>query len=375
MIQVLKPKFRVDETIEEIKECLEKGWTGIGFKTEKFEDEWKSYSGFRNAHFLNSATAGLHLAIKIFKEELDWRDGDEIITSPLTFVSTNHAILYENLSPVFADVDKSLCLDPDVVRKLITKNTRAVIYVGVGGNAENYLEIKKICEEYKITFILDAAHMSGTKWRIDGSHVGLDADCTVFSYQAVKNCPSSDAGMVCFKSNDMDSRARRLSWLGIDKSTYDRYSESSYKWRYEVPDLGYKYNGNSIAASICLVSLKYLDVDNSYRRRLSDIYTEHLSQLEDVEIIHHSEDILSSRHLFQISVNNRDALIDKLARKGIYCGVHYVANNTYSIYRKYRSDSRLAESYSSSLISLPLHLGVTDDDVIKIAAEISGQES
>ena len=111
-IPLFKPKFRVDEVLSEIKECLDIGWTGIGYKTDQFEKLWCEYTQFKNCHFLNSATAGLHLAIRIFKDECNWSDGDEVIAPALTFVSTNHAILYESLTPVFSDIDSSLCLDP-----------------------------------------------------------------------------------------------------------------------------------------------------------------------------------------------------------------------------------------------------------------------
>ena len=370
-IQVLKPTFRVDETLTEIRECLEKGWTGIGFKTEQFETAWKEYSGFENAHFLNSATSGLHLAVKIFKDSYGWKDGDEVITTSLTFVSSNHAILYEGLSPVFADVDESLCLRPASVEPLISTKTKAIMYVGIGGNAEHYKEIRELCTKHNLIFILDAAHMAGTKWRDTGLHVGLDADCTVFSYQAVKNCPSSDSGMICFKLAELDDRARKLSWLGIDKSTYDRYSESSYKWRYDVPQLGYKYNGNSITAAMCLVSLRYLDQDNQYRRHLSELYIKHLPKDPAIQIISHSDLVASSRHLFQIAFGDRDRLIDSLAKKGIYCGVHYVANHNYPIYKNFKADVINADRFSNSLISLPLHLGLTEDDIEYISKQIS----
>ena len=107
-IQLFVPTFRIDECLDEIKECLEKGWTGIGYKTVEFEEKWKAYTGLNNAHFLNSDTAALHLAGKVFKIQNKWNDGDEIISTPLTFVSTNHAIMYENLKVVFADVDEYL---------------------------------------------------------------------------------------------------------------------------------------------------------------------------------------------------------------------------------------------------------------------------
>lgn len=130
-INVLKPKYRTQEILDEIKICLDRGWTGMGFKTIEFEEAWKEYTGLPHAHFLQSNTVGLHLALNIFKSQEGWDDGDEIITTPLTFVSTNHSILYERLKPVFADVDKTLCLDPKSVEDRITNKTRAVMYVGM----------------------------------------------------------------------------------------------------------------------------------------------------------------------------------------------------------------------------------------------------
>jgi dTDP-4-amino-4,6-dideoxygalactose transaminase len=133
-IQVFKPTYRVEETLELIKECMEIGWTGMGFKTIEMETKWKEYTGVTNAHFLNSATAGLHVAVALFKAKYGWEDGDEIISTPLTFVSTNHAIKYERMQPIFADVDEFLCLDPEDIKRKITPKTRAVIFVGLGGS-------------------------------------------------------------------------------------------------------------------------------------------------------------------------------------------------------------------------------------------------
>lgn len=370
VIQVFKPYFRTEEILGEIRECLERGWTGIGFKTEAIETEWTKYSGFKHAHFLNSATSGLHLAFNIFKQVLGWRDGDEVISTPLTFVSTNHAILYEGLNPVFADVDESLCLSPESVEKAITARTRAVIFVGIGGNAANYREIRELCRKRNLVFILDAAHMAGTRWIEDGVHVGLDADCAIFSFQAVKNCPSADAGMICFSDQNLDAKARKLSWLGIDKSTYSRYSESAYKWRYDVDEVGFKYHGNSIIASLCLVSLRYLEEDNTHRRRIAAMYDERLSGRSDIQLFRHSDSIISSRHAYQIGCERRDALIDRMAVAGIYCGVHYVSNANYRPYHEFKNLGMRAQYYSDRLVSLPLHLGIGEAEVDRIVSEI-----
>ena len=133
-VQLFVPQYRIEECLSEIRTCLETGWTGAGFKTIEFETAWKKYTGLPNCHFLSSATAGLHLAVKLLKISNGWEDDAEIITTPLTFVSTNHAILYEQLTPIFADVDEYLCLDPKSVEKLITEKTKAVMFVGLGGN-------------------------------------------------------------------------------------------------------------------------------------------------------------------------------------------------------------------------------------------------
>jgi len=227
ILNVFKPQYRTEEVLDGIRECLQSGWTGMGNKTEEFEKAFTTYTGFSNAHFVNSATAGLHLALNTFKKLYDWNDGDEIITTPITFVSTNHAILYENLTPVFADVDDQLCLDPESVKQLITSKTKALMFVGLGGNVGQYHTLRQICTEYNLKLIYDAAHSMGTKVHraFDGvgsslHQVGWDSDAVVFSFQAVKNLPTADSGMVCFLENKADLLARQISWLGIDKDTF-----------------------------------------------------------------------------------------------------------------------------------------------------------
>ena len=198
-----------------MSECLDKGWSGLGFKTLEIEEKWKQYTGLENAHFLNSNTSGLHLALKILKDINKWSDYDEVITSPFTFVSTNHSIFYENLTPIFADVDEFLCLDPISVETRITKRTRAVLFTGIGGNAGQLYRIIDLCKKYDLKIILDAAHMSGT-WIFDNQydnlknkeHIGKQVDVSIFSFQAVKNLPTADSGMICFNNKDYDTIAR-----------------------------------------------------------------------------------------------------------------------------------------------------------------------
>lgn len=367
--QLFVPKFRVDECLEAIRECLEKGWTGLGFKTVEIENAWKAYTGLPHAHFLSSNTVGLHLAVELFKRKYGWADGDEVITTPLTFVSSNHAIVYSNLKPVFADVDEYLCLDPASVEARITDKTRAVMFVGMGGNTGQYARIVELCRQRKIKLILDAAHMAGT--RFEGSTVGADADVIIYSFQAVKNLPTADSGMICFKEQEDDERARKLSWLGINKDTYARTaSQGAYKWMYEVEELGYKYHGNSIMAAIALVSLKYLDGDNAYRRQLAAWYRNAVGTQSEIRFVPVAPGCESSTHLLQIRVKNRDALMLALNEHGVYPGVHYRDNTDYEMYSYGAGSCPNAHRAAAEIVSLPMHMGITKADVDEISALI-----
>lgn len=364
--QLFVPHFRVNECLEEIRECLEKGWTGLGFKTVAFEEAWKQYTGLPHAHFLSSNTVGLHLAFHMMKTRCGWADDAEVITTPLTFVSTNHAIVQAGLKPVFADVDQYLCLDPADVEKKITPKTAAVIFVGLGGNIGQYGRVRELCRERGLKLVLDAAHMAGT--RVGGKHVGHDADVAVFSFQAVKNLATADSGMICFADAEDDARARKLTWLGIDKDTYSRTtSQGTYKWMYEVEELGFKYHGNSIMAALGLVSLRYLDRDNAYRRQLADWYEQALPSIKHIQVVPVAPGCESSRHLFQIRSSKRDELMLAFHANEIYPGVHYRDNTDYTLYAEGSGTCPQAARASREILSLPMHMGVTHADVLAIA--------
>ncbi|SDB63070.1 DegT/DnrJ/EryC1/StrS aminotransferase family protein [Butyrivibrio sp. INlla16] len=369
-IQLFKAKYEVDECLAEIRECLEVGWTGLGFKTVQFEDAWKEYTGLPFAHYLNSSTIGLYLSVEILKEENGWQDDDEIITTPLTFVSTNHAILKSNMKAVFADIDDTMCLDPKSVRERITDKTKAIMYVGLGGNTGNYSEIVKICKEHNLKLILDAAHMAGT--RVNGEIPGSEADVVIYSFQAVKNLPTGDSGMICFKNGNYDEIVRKKAWLGINKDTYARTTNmGNYKWKYDVEYVGDKAHGNSIMASIGKVQLKYLDRDNAYRRQLVNWYKERLSKYSDkIKFVRIEEGCESSCHLFQILVENRDELMLHLNAAEIFPGVHYADNTNYRMYSYAKGTCPYAEYVSDHTLTLPMNLYLTYEDVQYICDKV-----
>ena len=370
-IQVLKPKFHVDECLSGVRECLERGWTGMGFKTVEFEEKWRAYTRHKNAYYLNSNTAGLHLAVKILKLQNGWQDGDEIISTPITFVSTNHAIMYENLHVTFADVDEYLCLDPEDVERKITDKTRAVMFVGYGGRVGRLEEIIAICRKHGLKLILDAAHMSGT--RVNGVFPGTweGVDVTVYSFQAVKNLATGDSGMICFADDKLDQIARKMAWLGINKDTYARSNQGSYKWKYDVDYLGYKYNGNAIMAAIGLVQLQYLDEENARRREIVKMYDEGFRNNPKIQIVPAPYAEECAYHIYEIMVPDREALLSKLAEDDIYGGVHYRDNTEYEMYAYAKGTCPKAHEVSQHLFTVPLHMWLTDEDVQLIIEKIN----
>ncbi|MCQ2361636.1 MAG: DegT/DnrJ/EryC1/StrS family aminotransferase [Acidaminococcaceae bacterium] len=365
-LQVLKPKFHTEECLEEIRECLDCGWPGVGYKTVQFEEAWKKYTGHAHAYYLCSNSVGLHLAVKILKMQNGWQDRDEIISTPITFVVTNHAIMYENLHPVFADVDEYLCLDPKDVEKKITAKTRAVVFVGYGGRTGRLKEIIEICRKHHLKLILDAAHMAGT--RVDGVFPGTweGIDVTVYSFQPVKNLPTGDSGMICWADVKGDEITRQLAWFGLNKDTYARRNQGTYAWQYDVNYLGYKYNGNSVMAAIALVQLKYLDEDNARRRSIVNMYNEAFKDNPSIKIIPFNNLDECSCHIYVLAVPDRNKIMDELERNGIYAGVHYRDNTEYAMYSYAHGTCPHAHSVSDHLITLPMHLWMTDGDVGKV---------
>ena len=279
--------------------------------------------------------------------------------------------MYENLKPVFADVDEYLCMDPEDVEKKITERTKAVIFVGYGGRVGQLDKIIAVCKKHNLKLILDAAHMSGTK--VNGVCPGTwdGVDVTVYSYQAVKNLPTGDSGMICWADDKAAELNKMLAWCGINKDTYARSNKGTYAWKYDVDYVGYKYNGNAIMASIALTQLPYLDEENKRCREIVKMYNEGFKDNPKIKIIPAPYADECSFHLYELVVPDREALLNKLSAIGINCGVHYRDNTEYSIFAFGEGQAPRAREISQHLITMPLHMWLTDDDVKLIIEKVN----
>lgn len=368
-IQLFVPHFRIEETLEQIRECLEKGWTGMGYKTLEFEKEWMSYTGHTNALFLNSATAALHLALESFQIQESWEKDSEVISTGLTFISTNHAILYCGLKPVFADIDQFGCMDPKSLEEKIGPRTKAVIFVGLGGSTGQLKEISDICKSRNIRLIIDAAHMSGSSLVDDKLSNYGDVIC--YSFQAVKNLPTADSGAISFRDDQAAVVARKLSWLGISKDTYARANKGNYSWNYDVEYVGYKYNGNAVMAAMALVALRYLEADNEARRNNHLLYISLIKETEQISFVPSPENCVSSRHLVQVLVKDREAFLNHLNSEQIFPGVHYRDNTEYAMYRSNHGELPNTTAFSDQVVSLPNYVGLSKEAIQRVANVIN----
>lgn len=360
------PLFRPvisDEAIEATAEVLRSGWLGLGPRTKEFEERFAEFVGAPYCVALNSGTSALHLALRL----LDLAEGDEVVTTALTFVSTNHVILYERAVPVFADVQETTGnLDPASIRKKITDRTRAIVVVHYGGYPCELDEIYEIAAGAGAVVIEDCAHAAGATYR--GKRIGSHGDLHAFSFHAVKNLSMGDGGALTVRSGEWDARLRRLRWLGIDRSTYDRAAPGTYLWDYDVPEVGFKYHMNDINAAIGLAQLRLLDAENARRSAIADAYRAELADVPGLSLLEYADDRQSAYHLFCVLAEERDSLVTKLKEAGIDTGVHYRRNDVYRMYEE--NDLPGTEHFWTRAVSLPMHLMLSDDDVASICEVI-----
>ncbi len=358
MIPLFKPSCGKEE-IEAVTEVLKSGWWGLGPKTKEFEEQFASYIGTKYAVCLNSATAALHLSLKI----LDLPEGSEIITTPVTFISTAFAIQYSNLKPVFADVCRdTLNIDPDDVRKKITPKTKAILPVHFGGHICDMDELMSIASRHNLFLIEDAAHAAGSSF--NGKKAGSFGQFGCFSFHAVKNLAMGDGGMITLNDKKSYERLLRLRWLGIDKSTFSRKLKSHYSWDYDVKELGFKCHGNDILSSIGLAQLEKLESTNKKRREIFKKYNEALKDFVETPVWRQGH--ISACHNYIAKVEDRDALIEYLNTHDISAGVHYKPLYLHSYYKGLKTDCPITDQIWTKLISLPMFPDLKNEESDKL---------
>jgi perosamine synthetase len=364
-IQLNKP-YVCNAAKENVARVLDSGWIGMGPEVEAFEKEFAQYIGCKHAIAVNSGTEALRMALTARPKK-----GRRIVlTTPNTFVATNHVILQEGLTPVFIDIDPSTgCMDPhllDSYANSFAEDVEAIMYVYYGGNPIHKPWIERIARQNNIYLIEDAAHACGSSFL--GDRVGKDSIAGCFSFHAVKNLATGDGGMFVTSSDEIADKARKARWFGIDKSTVDR-SKEGYSWEYDVEFLGYKSHMNDITAAIGRGQLTTLDRNNARRREIYGLYKQYLYG-SDIKVLEVALGTESSHHLMVVlcrDARHKAEAIEKLTADEIQVGYHYKPNYLYRSFRGYAISgiTGMSDFYARAL-SLPMHILLKDIDVKRI---------
>lgn len=358
MIPVFRPSVGKEELVA-IGEALESGWIGLGPKTKEFEESFAQYLGVNHVAGMNSATAALHLALKV----MGVGPGDEVISPSLTFVSTNHAILYNGATPVFADVyEDTLCVDPEDIARKVTDKTKVILVMHYGGHPCDMDPILDLARENDISVVEDAAHACGSEYK--GRRAGTLGDVACFSFHAVKNLTTGEGGAVATNDQTTYERLLKLRWVGISRDTWKRSETGEkYTWYYEVEELGYKYHMNDIAAAIGIVQLGKLNRLNERRREIVALYNESFEDLPWLQTPVEKEWARSACHNYVVKVEKRDQFMKHLSERGIASSVHYIPSHHYSMYSGFRADVPVTERVWRKLVTLPLYPDLKPDDL------------
>ncbi len=371
------PQISNDE-INEVVDTLRSGWITTGPKVRQFETNFQSFIGRDvEAIAVNSATAGLHLAL----ESLGISYGDEVIVPSLTFTATAEVARYLGADVKIIDVDPvTLNIDVKAIRDAITPNTKAIMPVHYSGLSCDMDEILLLAKEFGLKVVEDAAHALPTSYK--GDMIGsLESDVTVFSFYANKTMTTGEGGMVVTRNSDLAKRMKIMRLHGIDRDAFDRFQSKKPAWYYEVVAPGFKYNMTDIAAAMGIHQLKKLPGFLDRRQYLAKRYFDSLADLpltlpmDDVDGGSHSW------HLFVIRVQdnspvNRDELIQILSDQGIGSSVHYVPLHRQPYWRdKYKLSVDMfpvTDKAYQAMLSIPLYTAMSDeqqDRVIQVLRE------
>jgi dTDP-4-amino-4,6-dideoxygalactose transaminase len=357
-----------DEEIAAVVECLRSGWVTTGPTTRQFEQDFAAYlGGGVETISVNSATAGLHLAL----EALGIGPGDEVIVPTLTFTATAEVVRYLGAHPVFVDSDPAtLNIATAAIAAAITARTRAIIPVHYAGLACDMDAILELAAAHKLKVVEDAAHAFPTRYR--GRLVGtLDSDITVFSFYANKTMTTGEGGMVVTRDPALASRIRMMRIHGISKDAFDRYVSKTPAWFYEVVAAGFKYNLTDIAAAIGIEQLRKIDRFLGRRQSLARAYTEGLAGLPLLLPPGAPVGGNHAWHLYVVRLTEaapltRDELIGELSRQGIGTSVHFIPLHRQPYWRDTCALSPdqfpVAEASFQAMLTLPLYTKMSDAD-------------
>jgi len=356
-----------NEDIRAVIEVLQSDYLTTGPKIEGFEQKFADYVGAKYAVAISNGTAALHAAC----HAAGIVEGDEVITTPITFAASANAVLYCGGKPVFTDIDeRTYNIDPEGIRRKITSKTKAVIPVHYTGQPCNMDEILKIANEFNLTVIEDAAHALGAEYQ--GKKIGSISHMTTFSFHPVKHITTGEGGMITTDDEDLYKKLLLFRTHGITRNVDMLHNKEEGPWYYEQLELGYNYRMTDFQCVLGISQLKKLDSFVDRRRQIVNRYNEVFSNLEGITIPYQEKGLHSSWHLYVIQVDSdilkvdRKEIFNALRASGIGVNVHYIPVYYFPYYKNMGYEKGLcpkAEELYERIITLPLFPSMSYGDV------------
>jgi dTDP-4-amino-4,6-dideoxygalactose transaminase len=366
-----------EEDIEEVARTLRSGWIGSGPRVAEFEKKMGEYVQAPYSVAVNSCTAALHLTLLA----AGIGEGDEVITTPMTFCATVNAILHAGARPVFVDIDENtLNINPRLIERAITPATRAILPVHFAGRPCAMDLLAEIAKRHRLFLIEDAAHcLEGTTLN---QKVGSIGDATCFSFYVTKSLTTAEGGLVATRHSEWADKIKVLALHGMDQDAWKRYSDSGFK-NYDVVYPGFKCNMTDMQASLGIKQISRLANNLERRSKIWNFYNESFTNLPIITPAPETRAETShAKHLYTIRISkdrcgtDRDSFQDFLHKKNIGTGVHYRAVFHHSYYAKTlglkESDYPVAARVSDETLSLPLSSRLTDEEVLYISETVRG---
>ncbi len=370
-VRLFKPSVGQAE-LNEIKSAFDRSWIGLGPSVREFEHRWAKMVSAEVAVGVNSATAALHLAVKLFQ----FPKGKKILVPSMTFAATATAVLYEGLIPVFVDSNpETLGIDLNDMDKKFDEDCVAVIPVHYCGHPVQMDRLVPWAKERRLRVIEDCAHTTGSLYK--GRALGTWGEVGCYSFEEKKLMTTGDGGMMVTNDPSLFKDVFAMRWVGIDKDnwktaqSYVDVDKDAYHWYYELNVLGYKYNMNDLAASIGLVQLDRLDEMNAKRARTIDRYIEGIQRLDSMRPILPYDTDRYAYQMFAVRTPYKNELILHLKSKGIATGCHYTPLTLQPLFKPYASSCNVAESEYKKLVTLPLHADLTDEEIEYVIYHLS----
>ncbi len=355
---------------EEVMQVVKHGWLTTGPKIQEFENAIRDFLGCRFVVAVSSATAGLDIAV----QSLGLRPGDEIITTPFTFVATSNAILYNNCIPVFADIEgKTHNIDPDKIEDRITERTKAIIPVHYAGQPCDMDRITEIADEHGLVVIEDAAHAIGAEYK--GRRIGAMGNPTVFSFHAAKNIVTGEGGAVATDDETLYKKLLLLRSHGIDKPTLQRYGAAA-GYEYDMKVLARNYRITDVQCAIGITQLRRFDEFLSRRRQIVEMYNKSLGKMPEITLPFSSPDIKHGWHIYTVLLNgiDRDKFFAEMKKLNIGVNVHYIPVYRHSYYKErfgINPDAfPVTEDTYKRIVTLPLFPKMTDEDANDVVTAV-----